>query len=654
MNIFSISDIFILSGILLNNTLLFPQVKDTIIPDKNIVLEEITIIGKTTSAEVNNLTGSITTISGKEIKGSASTSLQDLLEELPGIDIRQRNSHDVQADIQFRGGTFDQVMILLNGINITDPQTGHFNLNLPIEISLIERIEIIHGIQAVKFGANAYKGVINIITKKENNSVSAGLSYGQYNLWHPFLTANLKKRKFYNGLSLSRNSSDGYTENTDFRIDHLFYQGGLGLKSGEIEWQAGLNSKAFGANDFYSPSFPDQYEETLTGFGSAGITSGGKSKISVSASWRRHKDHFLLKRDDPSFYENYHLTDIFGMKAGTVFTTGLGSTSIGFQDRYEIIHSTLLGNDSEHPKKIIGTGNAYYTKYFSRNFVDCYLKHDYSMNNFFLSGGFMITLKNDFLDRNEISPGINISRRFLNKKMNLFASVNKTMRLPTFTDLFYKDPVNEGNPYLDPEELVSVESGLVINSLSNQINLAIFKDFSEKSIDWVWIPERNTYKAMNISEITTGGFEISCRYNNKEQDNGILSLKNAYITYTFISSEKTAGDFESKYSLDYLKHKLGLNAQFNIAEDLQTSIRTCYNARNGSYLDFDPDTNTTVLVPFRSYWLTDMKISYERNFLKLFVNISNLLDTEYTDVGNLIQPGRWIVMGMEINFPVAE
>ncbi len=202
----------------------FAQVKDTISATRNIELGEVEIIGQKTPAVYSQLARKVTIISREEIDSSPASTIQDLPEYAASIDIRQRNVHGIQADIQFRGDTFDEVMILLNGINITDPQTGHFNLDLPVELSSIERVEIFHGSGARIYGANAYKGVINIITKKNTNHISAGINYGQHGLYHSYASAGLAKGKLYNNVNLSRNISEGFTENTEYKINHLYYQ----------------------------------------------------------------------------------------------------------------------------------------------------------------------------------------------------------------------------------------------------------------------------------------------------------------------------------------------------------------------------------------------------------------------------------------------
>ena len=129
-------------------------------------LDEIEVTAQRSPALFSQVAQIISVIEKEEIEATSSQSIQDLLEYVAGVDVRQRGAEGVQADISIRGGTFDQTLILLNGINITDPQTGHHNLNLPVSIAQVERIEILEGPAARIYGPNAFSGTINIVTKK--------------------------------------------------------------------------------------------------------------------------------------------------------------------------------------------------------------------------------------------------------------------------------------------------------------------------------------------------------------------------------------------------------------------------------------------------------------------------------------------------------
>ena len=110
-----------------------------------IAIEEIKVFGQRGLELYPQIARVVTVIDSNNIENAPVQSIQDLLEHSLNVDIRQRGYYGAQADISIRGGSFDHVLILLNGINITDPQTGHYNLDLPVEIEDIKRIEILNG-----------------------------------------------------------------------------------------------------------------------------------------------------------------------------------------------------------------------------------------------------------------------------------------------------------------------------------------------------------------------------------------------------------------------------------------------------------------------------------------------------------------------------
>jgi iron complex outermembrane receptor protein len=154
---------------------------------QEIELDPITVTATLSQKRASETGRNITILKGERIKNLPVHSLDELLRYVPGVEIQARGPMGSQSDIVLRGSTFQQVLIILDGMRLNDPITGHFNSYIPIAPSEIERIEILKGASSAIHGADAVGGVINIITKsfaakqnKENTNISAGISAGEY------------------------------------------------------------------------------------------------------------------------------------------------------------------------------------------------------------------------------------------------------------------------------------------------------------------------------------------------------------------------------------------------------------------------------------------------------------------------------------------
>ena len=175
----------------------------------------------------------------------------------------QRGPHGVQADITLRGGSFDQTAILLNGVNLTNPQTGHYSFDIPLNLSDIERIEIVQGPSSLIFGASAFSGGINIITKKDpQTNAFVKMEGGMHALFSGEVRGAYKAKESVHSLSAGYKHSDGYIANSDYKIMNFLWQSSFDIEGSYINIQAGVNDKKYGANTFYAAAFPNQYDDT--------------------------------------------------------------------------------------------------------------------------------------------------------------------------------------------------------------------------------------------------------------------------------------------------------------------------------------------------------------------------------------------------------
>jgi iron complex outermembrane receptor protein len=592
----------------------------------------------------------LTIIDKAEISKSAISSLDQLLDYVAGVDIRQRGTNSIQADISVRGGSFDQVLVLLNGVNITDPQTGHFNLDIPLNLSDISRIEILQGSSARVLGPNAFSGAINIVT--ENNAkhaLNAELVTGSYNYFGQAVSGNISNDKVNTFASISHKSSSGYMEFTDFELSNAYINSVINTKNvGKFNFQLAAQQKGFGANSFYSLKYPNQYEATKT-FLSSGNWSMTKDKLIIVAqtSWRRHFDRFELYRDSitvkPSKYtHNYHLTDIINGKTSASYLSNFGKTTIGIDIRNEHVFSNKLGLTMDSMAVPFET-NKFYDKSYNRLVSTVIIDHSVSLGNWYMSMGAASTYCKDFKFSNY--GGIDFGYSF-NEDIKVYASANSATRLPTFTDLFLVSSVQKGNINLKPEQSKTVETGMKINKAQWKLNFAVFYRMGLNVIDWIK-PESSSikYEASNLAEVNTTGGDLGAEYSFKES-----FLKKIAVSYSYLQMDKKAEGFDSKYALDYLKHKAIIKIDHRIWYKLSASWNAGYFVRSGNY---DANTNPAVgslaqITDYKPYFMIDSRLLWSTYQFDIFADANNILNENYADNGGIPQPGRTINVGVRL------
>jgi len=613
-------------------------------------LDEIEVSAQRAPVVYSEVARIISVIESKEIEAAPAQSVQDLLEYIAGVDVRQRGTEGVQADVSVRGGTFDQTLILLNGINITDPQTGHHNLNLPVSLAQIERIEILEGPAARVYGPNAFSGAINIVTKQsDSNSIQASFAGGSFGYFDGNIAGDFQTGQISHTLAVNGKRSDGYIDNTDFKEVNAFYSNRLSSEKGTLKFQLGVSEKGFGANSFYTPKYPNQYEETKTLFTSLKWEGNCPLHFSPTFYYRRHQDRFELFRDNPaSWYtnHNYHLTNVYGANLNSWFQWGLGKTAFGVEYRSEHILSNVLGNDLEKPKNVPGE-NAQFTKGDDRNRVSVFFEHSAYMNNWTLTAGVM----SNYISKSDLGinvfPGVDISYN-LSEAVKFYSSYNTSLRMPTFTDLYYNGPTNIGNPDLEPEKSSTIEGGLKLNQPLIKGHAVIFSRRGKDIIDWV-LNENETWQPQNLTAINNLGTEVQASFLFRNQFGS--KYPNVKLSYLFNNLKKHEADFVSNYVLDNLKHKLVVSANQLIMKNLSLDLRLVYQDREGTYTRFE-DKVALGEVAYDPFLIFDTKLTFTNEALGIFCSASNLFNVSYNDVGNVIQSGRWLKAGIsyKLNF----
>lgn len=615
-------------------------------PLKDVKLNELEVSAGRTRM-YSNLGRIVSVIDKLDIEKAAVRSIDDLLDFVSGVDVRQRGMYGVQADVSMRGGSFDQILVLLNGVNITDPQTGHYNLDIPVDLADVSRVEILQGSAARVLGPNAFSGAINIITnEKTEKNASVQTSAGSYGYLSNVVSGNFAGEKLNLFSSVSHKKSDGYISNTDFNIANAYVQSGLKTgNAGNFGIQLAYQQKSFGANSFYSTTYPNQFEHTKTMFSTLDWNlRTGNWDFNSQIYWRQHHDRFELFRNFEgaekfSWYtdHNYHQTDVTGGKLSVSNSWKLGKTTLGTDIRNEHIFSTVLGENIETPKNIPFEEEKTFTKEANRLLTTSFFDHSLVLGQWYASAGAAVTHNQKF--GTNVNGGVDLAYR-PTEYSRIFAAANSAVRLPTFTDLYYKSATQISNPNLKPEKSVTFELGTKINPINWTLTATTFYRIGNNIIDWVKTAEAEKWESRNLTNVNALGFDISYEY--RLQHSFINSIG---ANYSFLNLDKKAEGYDSKYALDYLKHKFVFNLNHAVWSKLSMNWDLAMFDRSGSYTDF----TTNSLTDYAPYWMLNTKLLWKADKINLFAEVNNLLNQKYVEFGGIAQPGTNFNLGIRLS-----
>ena len=601
-------------------------------------LEELIVTGSKAELTLNQTAKLVTIITRDEIARQPVESVSDLLKSIVGLDVRQRGPNGVLSGITMRGGTFEQTAILLNGANFTNPQTGHYNLDLPIHLSDIERIEIIQGPTSLLYGAGAFSGGINIVTQKNSD---AGLSLeaksGMHKLFEVNARQTVKAEVSNHSLSAGYTSSEGYIDNSDYQIINALWQSNLIINDNAyLDFLMGLNDKKYGANTFYSAAYPNQYDETRTLFAAVKGSTGTKLKLTPQLYWNRHFDHFQLIKNQPAG-ENFHCTDVLGFNLNVQYKWQAGITNFGGEFRNEGIISSNLG------KKAVSNSDLYHWS-DNRTNLSFFLEHNFVLKQFTVNLGLLANYNTAFTDDAGFYPSINTAY-WLTPNWKFFASWTNATRIPTFTDLYYKSPTHKGNFDVRPEKSVSFELGLkyVHPVVSASANGFYMKGIN--LIDWVKQHPDSLWESRNLTDLNKAGFETNFVLNISKIFPEIPATR-LHAGYMLMHQTKDANGLISNYVMDYLRYKFTFGLSHPVYKNLSADWQFRRQDRAGSYTKYANNQSTGIETSYNPFSLLDVKFIQKFNNINIFLNINNLFDTYYFDLGNIPQPGIWVIGGI--------
>ncbi|MBQ8939457.1 MAG: TonB-dependent receptor [Paludibacteraceae bacterium] len=616
----------------------------------------------------------ITQVSHAEIEALPIQTVADILQYLPGVDVRTRGANGAQADISMRGGTFDQVLVLLNGVPLSDFHTGHYALNIPVSAELIERVEVLQGTSANLHGA--FSGAINIVTKqavsRQPSEVSLKLTAGMNGLVNPEVAATFAipdKSSSLEGrlggvkpltinLSAEYSRADGYyapsptekeataCKNSDFKLANLYFQ----TRWRGLDVQAGAQWKDAGLGMGYGFGSQDQFDATRTAFASAKYGHRwGAWRLDVQAAYRANYDRYEWHRGQ-RLYGNFHFAQTASAAVEAHYASRIGTTSFGVGVRNENMHSTNLGdtinpngqvpNVADFPLAdvrvldLVKGGNRFHANYYAeQTFYYAGLAASIGING---------TYNTQF--GHHLGGGANIGYTF-EKAGTLYANANRSLRMPTFTDLYYNAGNQLGNRNLKPEEAWLLSVGYKYTpdfGKAGKLSLSAdwYYRWGKNIIDWVYVPTdtKRPYHAENQQQVNATGVELSVAYRFPsffppswgEREGPCISVDYAY-TYLDLNLKESG----SRY-LDYLSHKLSIHLEHGIYKGLGASWTVRFQKREGQYNNAE-----RAVADYQPVWLLDGSIFWQNKYLRVSADCTNMTNTRYYDYGGILQPGAW-------------
>lgn len=555
---------------------------------------------------------SVQILDKETIEKSGVKQVTELLQQIAGVDIRQRGVYGTQADLYIRGGSFEHTLLLIDGIKLDDPQTGHHTLNFDIPVQAIERIEIIKGPAARVYGQNAYTGAINIITKKNlEDAINLETLFGSYGQVHVSANMAMQAKTSSHFLQVSKQTSDGYRYNTDFDNTSLLCKNNFNLAKLPMSFIGIYKDRKFGANGFYAtPEATEQYEEVQSSL--FAFSTDWRQKdwtFESKISWRRNQDLYLYDRNAPQNYRNLHITNKLAAQFEASYFSNLGRTKMGIDIAEVWITSNNLGNHSR-----------FTSTFFVEQIFELF------QNRIYITPGIAVSYFSDFNFHS--FPGLDIGYR-LNEKATIYGNLGHTYRIPTYTDLYYVDPTTFGNENLKSETASSQEIGTHFLFSDLKVSLAVFHRESKNLIDYVKMKEEALWEAINTRRVNTKGVDFSLTYPFKLSG---LS-QNFSFGYTYLEDKiSDVSNPFSKYSINSLKHHITSILQIQALPYFYQNIVYKYAQRTfGS-----------------GYQVIDVQFNYSTHQWKFGIQCNNLLDTEYTESNLVPMPGRNFMLELAV------
>ncbi len=620
----------------------------SIAQEKEIELDPITVTATLSPLTISKSGRNIIVIKGEQINKLPVNSIDELIRFLPGIEVQSRGPMGVQSNITIRGGTFQQVLIILDGIRLNDPLTGHFNSYFPISPSEIDRIEIMKGASSAIYGTEAVGGVVHIISKtfaakagKDGFKINSQITAGEFGLFNTQVGGFIHKKKTTASVGfISNNATGQQLRGTKGFFNLSTFSTSVKQELGKnmsISYRFGYDDRNFSAQNFYTQFTSDTATESvLSNWHHVKLEyKKEKQRLTLDIGNKNTRDHYLFRKGLNPNVNNSNMIQALGIYDYTLNSKANLITGAQF------IQRKIISNDRGNHQ--VNTAGVFVL--LNQNINDLLQLNP--------------ALRIDWNERGgwEFVPQLNASFKF--EQFQFRGNVGRTTRTADFTELFNNYQRSNvpsgsrvGNIDLRAESSISYEVGADYFITSNlKVSTSWYERFHRKSIDWILTSYANMprkenlvsggtyYLAENISKVNVSGVELDIAYQKTFSQNHFLSASAGFFWMRSFSSDSAI----SLYVSNHAKELFNFSANYRFKQ-LGIGLNGLYKSRN-------PQSGNPVLIPLSiDYFLLNLRadVYFFNDKLAAYIQADNLLDKKYTDIFGPVMPGRWLMGGLKV------
>ncbi|ACU61860.1 TonB-dependent receptor plug domain-containing protein [Chitinophaga pinensis] len=610
-------------------------------------LDAVTVTA-TVNPVVSSKTGrNLYVIKGEDIARMPVHSVDEVLRYLPGVEVQAKGPMGAGSDIVIRGGTFQQVLVILDGIRVNDPNTGHFSSYIPVNPAEIDHIEVLKGASSAIYGSDAVGGVIHIITKTfartgtstPTRKITAGVTGGEYGLFNANANAYYSTEKLAVNIGGQTNNADGQPQRGIDGYFHLHTVSGSASyrfnENWKLSYRLSYDSRKFAAQNFYTTFASDTASEKLsTWWQQLNLQyRKGKDGFSLMAGYKNMNDHYV-----------YNSVSLANDNRSKLFQ------SLAIYEHAFSNDLNLVAGGQFQQKNIVSNDRGNHTVNQAAGFVSLTATLFDALT---LSPA--VRLDWDERSGSELVPQLNASYR--TGKFQVRGSAGKTIRNADFTERYNNNnkPIvtsgKIGNPDLKAERSFSYEAGADYFGKTLRVSSTVFQRRYNDLIDWATTPYANmpykhnlsptgTYSlATNISKMVTSGLETDIQWTKTYKEKHTVSAT-AGTTWLY-------SDIQEGQSSFYISS----HARFLLNGMLQYRNSLFSISANGLYKVRDPQSAANIAgVVTKEYFIASVKadVFVIKNMLSLSVEADNVFNKTYADLTGAQMPGRWLMGGVRL------